>query len=150
MDDQGTTGAGGGIRFRKLRIAWSVGWGILCVLLLVLWMRSHSWLDVLATHSKHGVVSWRGALSIVWDGPPDTSGGLEWVAMRSDEPGWLRDSVQSRSASVIFTVRHLAAVFITMTVAAIAWAPSRFSLRALLIATTLVAVVLGLIVWAAK
>src|SRR5687768_17237164 len=40
MDDQGTNRAGGGMRYCKLRIAWSVGWGILCMLLFVLWVRS--------------------------------------------------------------------------------------------------------------
>jgi hypothetical protein len=30
-----------GMRFRKLRIAWSVGWGLLGVLLIVLWVRSY-------------------------------------------------------------------------------------------------------------
>jgi hypothetical protein len=30
------------MRFRKLRIAWSVFWGIACVLLIVLWVRSYS------------------------------------------------------------------------------------------------------------
>ena len=29
------------MRYRKLRIAWSVGWGIACVLLIVLWVRSY-------------------------------------------------------------------------------------------------------------
>src|SRR4051795_652243 len=33
----------GGMRFRKLRIAWSVFWGVACVLLIVLWVRSYSW-----------------------------------------------------------------------------------------------------------
>src|SRR3954447_22406762 len=28
-------------KFRKLRIAWSVSWGLSCVLLVVLWVRSH-------------------------------------------------------------------------------------------------------------
>src|SRR5262245_40774927 len=30
---------------RGLRIAWSVWWGILCVLLVVLWVRSYWWRD---------------------------------------------------------------------------------------------------------
>jgi hypothetical protein len=30
------------MKFRKLRIAWSVGWGLLAVLLVVLWVRSYS------------------------------------------------------------------------------------------------------------
>src|SRR3954464_5214213 len=29
------------MKFRKLRIAWSVSWGLSCVLLVVLWVRSH-------------------------------------------------------------------------------------------------------------
>src|SRR3954466_10399403 len=29
------------MRFRKLRIAWSAGWGLACVLLIVLWVRSY-------------------------------------------------------------------------------------------------------------
>src|SRR5687767_13245830 len=33
------------MRFRKLRIAWSVGCGIACVLLAALWMRSYSKVD---------------------------------------------------------------------------------------------------------
>src|SRR5262245_14496481 len=33
------------MRFRKLRIAWSVGWGLACVLLIALWVRSCWWCD---------------------------------------------------------------------------------------------------------
>src|SRR5262245_50076384 len=33
------------MRFRKLRIAWSVGCGVLCVLLIVMWVRSYWWAD---------------------------------------------------------------------------------------------------------
>ena len=41
------------MRFRKLRIAWSVGWGIACVLLIVLWVRSYWWVDMLsASHAE--------------------------------------------------------------------------------------------------
>jgi hypothetical protein len=32
---------------RGLRIAWRVAWGILCVLLVVLWVRSYWWEDLL-------------------------------------------------------------------------------------------------------
>ena len=35
----------GGMRFRKLRIAWSVVCGVACVLLIVLWVRSYSQTD---------------------------------------------------------------------------------------------------------
>src|ERR1700741_5475233 len=33
------------MRYRKLRIAWSVGGGVLCLLLIVLWVRSYSIAD---------------------------------------------------------------------------------------------------------
>jgi hypothetical protein len=34
------------LRYRKLRIVWSVGWGIACVLLIALWVRSYWRMDV--------------------------------------------------------------------------------------------------------
>src|SRR5262245_65176378 len=37
------------MRFRKLRIAWSVGWGLVAVLLVVLWVRSYWRIDMYAT-----------------------------------------------------------------------------------------------------
>src|SRR6476660_981818 len=39
------------MRFRKLRIAWSVGCGVVCVLLIVLWARSYWWQDQAWTRS---------------------------------------------------------------------------------------------------
>src|SRR5262245_26932319 len=33
------------MKFRKLRIAWSIFCGIACVLLIVLWVRSYTWWD---------------------------------------------------------------------------------------------------------
>src|SRR4051812_39587288 len=33
------------MRFRKLRIAWSVFWGLAAALLIVLWVRSYWWTD---------------------------------------------------------------------------------------------------------
>ena len=33
------------MKYRKLRIAWSVGCGFACVLLIALWVRSYAWRD---------------------------------------------------------------------------------------------------------
>jgi hypothetical protein len=41
MDDQRANREGGGIRFRMLRIAWSVGWGIACLVLIMLWVQDY-------------------------------------------------------------------------------------------------------------
>jgi hypothetical protein len=35
------------MRYRKLRVAWSVVWGLAAVLLVVLWVRISWWLDSL-------------------------------------------------------------------------------------------------------
>src|SRR5688572_16841861 len=34
------------MNYRKLRIAWSVWCGVVCLLLIMLWVRSYSWADV--------------------------------------------------------------------------------------------------------
>jgi uncharacterized membrane protein YgaE (UPF0421/DUF939 family) len=83
------------MRFRKLRIAWSVVWGSAAVLLLAEWVRSY----------------WTSDLYVYW------------VA--------------------ILLIAALA------TTSWFEWSP-RFSLRTLLIATTLIALVLGAIVYAVR
>ena len=51
-------------RFRKLRIAWSVGWGVVAVLLVVLWVRSYWRVDGIYIAHSHSAVSIRGDLYI--------------------------------------------------------------------------------------
>src|SRR3954462_7934574 len=36
------------MRYRKLRIAWSVAWGLATVLLIALWVRSYHWQDFIS------------------------------------------------------------------------------------------------------
>ncbi len=38
------------MKHRKLRIAWSVAWGVLAVLLIALWVRSYWWVDSIDIH----------------------------------------------------------------------------------------------------
>ena len=38
------------MRFRKLRIAWSVAWGVACVLLIVLWWQSRTEIKGFTAH----------------------------------------------------------------------------------------------------
>jgi hypothetical protein len=42
------------MRFRKLQIAWSVVWGVVAVLLIVLWMRSYWWTDSAWRYTPNG------------------------------------------------------------------------------------------------
>jgi hypothetical protein len=143
------------MRFRKLRIAWSVFWGLACVLLIVLWVRSYSWADrvwgrfsdltgfVLSSYNGRiqlflernlGIFPWRiiYAEPVERTGPPNYFPAVEFPLSRFASfwalPYWL-----------------LLAVFSTLTI--VPWLRHRYSLRTLLIATTLVAVVLGLVVW---
>src|SRR5215216_5139222 len=59
-------------RFRKLRIVWSVGWGLAAVLLIVLWVRSYWRGDILQLRpfpenftigSAHGVIGADGNIN---------------------------------------------------------------------------------------
>jgi hypothetical protein len=52
------------MRFRKLRIAWSVFWGLACVLLIVLWVRSYWILNSLDFSGGHRFAYSRGCLFI--------------------------------------------------------------------------------------
>ena len=129
---------------RKLRIAWSVAWGVACLLLIALWVRSYSWLDACAGFS-HSVAAYHGSLYIDtgWAGhgpvivrnlgPVDIISDYEAAPTRGDTtiPIWL------------FLILGLASGIAP-------WLPWHFSLRTLLIATTLVAILLGLIVYAAS
>ena len=55
------------MRFRKLRIAWSVGCAIACVLLIVLWVRSYWSADTVSVNTLSrgwaaDITSWDGRL----------------------------------------------------------------------------------------
>ena len=144
------------MRFRKLRIAFSATCLIACVLLILLWVRSYRVVDV---------VHWTISTSFSVSSSPGVMGAstsranvdrlpkLAWVTI-TPMPGLMRSWYYKSDRDgirVLFPHRLLIAVFATL--AAAPWIRQLnwcFSLRTLLIATTLVAVVLGLIVWAAK
>ena len=154
------------MRFRKLRIAFSAACLIACVVLIVLWVRSiffacdgvwlrmpDRWVAVvqsrrggvgfgISTKERVGVVLWQFASR-----PPDTPSDIDYltalgvgVCMSPSRghyfvriPDWL--SILSIGTASIILIKRT---------------NLRFSLRTLLIATTLVAVVLGLIVWMSR
>jgi hypothetical protein len=145
------------MRFRKLRIAWSVTWGIAAVLLCVLWVRSYWWID--SMHIKLPDQRYFNSHSI--------RGSTQWVFFHSYPPEfhielleselvstWLEgmDPVGDELFHFKFTrmrvhLPHWALIVAFGAQATVPWIPWRFSLRTLLIATTLVAVVLGIVVW---
>ena len=151
------------LRFlRYLRIAFSVTCGIACVLLIVLWVRSHYRVDLFAlqvTQSKYaGIASVPDAIGI---GLPGGAAPAFWGSEPAD--GWLAVVTNANgtpwSGATHFAVSdggifvpYWFGVLSTAILAALPWLQwsKRFSLRTLLIVTTLVAVVLGLIAWSIR
>jgi hypothetical protein len=142
------------MKYRKLRIAWSVGCGLLCLLLIALWVRSY-W----ASDNVSWVYSTpRGIAATVFAGQIQISKYLyaganrvEWRLNRSTEesPVMWKLGLGYGPGSVVLPLWLLA--ILTGVLSLAPWfSLKRFSLRALLIATALVAVVLGLVAWAAK
>jgi len=146
------------MRFRKLQIAFSATCLTACVFFVVMWVRSCNDIydEVMwPANSKMvaGIQSGPGRWFIYtrnstsphfwWGSPKFTSRGRSDFAPHvfrfSKSPMGLRDICLPHWLPII-TTAALALVFV------IPWPRWRFSLRTLLVATTLVAVVLGLIV----
>jgi hypothetical protein len=143
------------MKFRKLRIAWSVFWGAACVLLICFWVRSYTWSD-----------GWSGSLSGCFiEGECNRSDVRIAAYWSSDHTRWQFDSMEMTPAQLpepfyfAYDYGNYGAVLWTwlgfpvagsVAFAAAPWLRWRFGLRTLLIATTLVVVVLGLAVLAAS
>jgi hypothetical protein len=155
------------MKYRKLRIAWSVGWGVAAVLLCVLWVRSYwnyyaiAYIDT--SFGGVGLFFYRGCTGLELNHVSTPPPFAQWWDFKSIpfsedlpvEPGnRIVDGIQlrfyriSHSTGVVFPIPLAALVAVAL--AALPRLSYRFSLRALLIITTFVAVGLGLIVWAAK
>jgi hypothetical protein len=149
------------MRYRKLRIAWSVGWGLAAVLLIVLWVRSYNVCDIVSrlNPSMQGTTfgSNDGAAYFIRmvvppspllrpPQPPRMPHGWKLYSTEANAmPQKFRWNVTRGKVNVSFPYWLLVAI--CATVAFVPWVRTRYSLRTILIATTLVAVVLGLIVW---
>jgi hypothetical protein len=168
------------MRFRKLRIAWSVAWGVVAVLLVVLWVRSYwrcdvvnlpdnrmpplapsmSWMTEAISH--RGLLAWASGALVFgneawkWRIPPVECGdfkdgsGRPLPSVLGFKYKELSAKTTRRPSEYIFVVPYYFPFFLTSSLSLSPWIRQlrwRFSLRTLLIATTLVAVVLGLIVW---
>ena len=133
------------------------GVGVVAVLLCVLWVRSYWWADRLGRGSID-FASARGVIQVQkWFMP-------EYFNMRS-RSHWTWDGFfvddkfnslpgfhwHSDPISTFVNVPHWLLVLYASASSAVPWLPLKhFSLRTLLIATTLIAVILGAIVYAVK
>jgi hypothetical protein len=160
--------------YRKLRIAWSVGWGVLAVLLIVLWVRSYWWVDSFLCRVQGryyvAVMSTQPILGVGYNCAP-THGVVEDVFGKSlctfgslnriqdgtlivpALPAWSVGVDRGANWSVYAHSPHWFPTLISGVLAILPWIRQlrwRFTTRTLLLATTLIAVVLGAIVWAAR
>jgi hypothetical protein len=148
---------------RWLRIAWSAGWGIVAVLLLASWGASY----LVSTYAlndvdiperpfrsqKLSLSSYRGNISIesrpgsMW---PHTYGWQtgSYRINRAKESPYTVSGFQWQTSATGYLIQtpHWFLVLAFGTISVMPWAYKlRFSLRTLLLATTLVGVLLGLI-----
>lgn len=163
---------------RYLRIGWTGFWGVLCLLMIGLWARSYWYQDMafikLSQSAAIGGISFEGGIACGIDAPPGLGAWFVWQsdslnsvnpvllgAWRSHKPKSGFRIIVPRSNSFAVAVPHYFAVLLFAAAAILPsywrWIkqgtrliPRRFSLRTLLIFTTLVAVVLGVIVWAVR
>ena len=162
---------------RKLRIAWSVAWGIAAVLLVALWVRSNSYCD---SWTRTGVgiprridlQSWRGRVLLLVHpshAPSSAVATHKWILHTTPSADWERGlkaaagwgdllpppkviSVTTTQAAWQIWATDWLLLLLSATIGFAPWIrslprPKNFSLRTLLIATTLVAVGLGVIAW---
>ncbi len=71
------------MRYRKLRIVWSVFWGLAAVLLIVLWVRSY-WVWDLATARYLDMASAKGIATFCVLKPPNHLGWM-WLGNPASE-----------------------------------------------------------------
>jgi hypothetical protein len=143
------------MKHRKLRIAWSVGWGMVAVLLCVLWVRSYWRSDViegpLSRTTRVSAESRYGGLSLGY-----SRGNFgEWYAQSySPAYGWTNEQIQfgARPPHLFVRLPYVLIISVMAMVATLPWITlsKRFSLRTLLIATTLIAVVLAVWAWSLR
>jgi hypothetical protein len=164
------------MKHRKLRIAWSLAWGIVAILLVALWARSYwhyDWLGGLSiVPTTNGQLittggclfeSATGAIVVVFKGDwRESLENLRSFGTSSPEPNLRVTGNEGESACSGFrfkrysastyraAIPHWFGILIAGIAALIVWLPWRFSVRTLLVVTTFVAIGLGLLVWAIR
>jgi hypothetical protein len=150
------------MRFRKLRIAWSVTCGVVAVLLIVLWVRSYRYIDSIHVQcANKRVVLFESFAGRVGVADLEFNLGQRIWMTHTEIPDWksyrgwkeiVVGGLRPHGNHVSLVAPHWCVLLMVAACALLPWygtlaGTRRFSLRTLLIATTLVAVVLGLIVW---
>lgn len=138
------------MKYRKLRIAWSVCWGIATLVMCFVWISSHRQSTIAIRYSAQSLfsaVSTNGGFFICYE-PTDAwswSGGPSWEFLERKTTS-SSGSPSSLFAPPILEVRYWLVVLCTLLLSCAGIIPLlkyRFSLGTLLIVTTLIAALLG-------
>jgi hypothetical protein len=147
---------------RRVRIAVSVFFGVLTVAILVLWVRSYRTCDnVSIRDAQSGYHTYLGSNSGAMNlhrstiefipYPGESIPRYTYWALNPSQPQavfvW-NSNVMKGPVGISFP--YWLPILVAAATAALPWLRFRFSLRALLIATTLVAVVLGLVCYTVR
>jgi hypothetical protein len=156
-----------------LRLAFSAVCGAVCLLLIAFWVRSYWWADSAISQPSTlprqiGLISRRGRLTLIvtqrdprsrvadyfpssWRIESDfLTNGIRHPAVRL-RPMWVYEA--DRRLGRLLIIPHWFPVLFFGAMATCTWLPWfdwRFSLRTLLIATTIVALLIGAIVYAVR
>jgi len=151
-------------RFRRLRIAVSVFFGVVIVVFATLWVRSYRGEDVicvptLGRYFRLNSVPGRIYFSLqyvgrkFWSNHSWKGNGSAAVELRhaiSDRYEMFGFALREKNGTSYVHVPHWFLVSAAAAAAISPWLRWKYSLRTLLVAITLVAVVLGLAVWAGR
>jgi hypothetical protein len=160
------------MNYRKAcKIAWTTAWGIACLLLVVLWVRSYSWVDNIIGPSKgssrFGVATANGWLTVRYgNGKFNQQAFPEWTLLSTSAAEMeetykqMEDSIKRTTATFSrpihrfgwiqdwgFQFPYWLPAVLLLTLAVAPWLRMRFSLRTLLIGMTVAAVLLGIVVY---
>ena len=168
------------MRFSKLQIAWSAGWGLFAILWIALWVRSYNSVDSILRRSPNAnstleIQSRQGRLLVILrfyrtrSLPADrpewnwiTKSATEWEHQLELASGWgeLTPDPQFVSIKISqsrweFWIAHWISTLIIVIFALLPQLHSlpwikRFSLRSMLVVTTFLSMALGLAIWALK
>jgi hypothetical protein len=152
----------------KLRIAASLAFGLTAVVICVMWVRSYWWFEgySIKQSTYHAGIAWcAGVLVIEGTNPanPNRNAGYFWSAFDDRGVRALKAELtygfdlRRWNNSFVVAMPIWAVLIATLLCMAQSFAvkdwpcvPSRFSLRTLLMATTLLAVALGMVVWVVR
>jgi hypothetical protein len=153
------------MRFRKLRIAWALFWGIACLLFVVMWANSNvsvDWFAVPVSQSSYlRVTSFPNEFTIgledkgldngAWHDQRSTDDWLEYFARTHGEPWSTVPAFDTHAWLVLlpywFGVLLSATFAVGGLIFELRW---HFTVRALLLATATMAFVLWLVVYALR